>query len=126
MFPTERRNLFEQVIRDSLTRDGQVRGSAVILQTNVFLDGQRDVRFATQSGPMLAIENQLHPALILGSGDKSRCSGVGVCEGGQVRFAKGPSTTPDTAVPKSAQVRAKRAPSPARNYMMTSATVRIS
>lgn len=60
---------------------------AGILPTDVFLDGQHDVRFATQSGPMLVIKNQLHPALIPGSTDRTRRSGVGVCERGQVRFA---------------------------------------
>ncbi len=60
---------------------------AGILPTEEFLDAQRIVRFATQSGPMLVIENVLHPALIPGSTDRTRRSGVGVCEGGQVRFA---------------------------------------
>lgn len=60
---------------------------AGILPTDAFLDAQPDVGFATQSGPMLVIENELHPALIPGSTDKTRRSGVGVCEGGQVRFA---------------------------------------
>ncbi len=44
-------------------------------------------RFATQSGPMLVIDNQLHPALIAGSSDRTRRSGVGVCGNGEVRFA---------------------------------------
>lgn len=60
---------------------------AGILPTEEFLDARRVVRFATQSGPMLVIENALHPALIPGSTDTTRRSGVGVCEGGQVRFA---------------------------------------
>jgi uncharacterized protein YigE (DUF2233 family) len=36
---------------------------------------------------MLVIEAELHPTLIPGSTDRTRRSGVGVCEGGQVRFA---------------------------------------
>lgn len=60
---------------------------ASILPTDVFLAAQPDIRFATQSGPMLVIENALHPALIPGSSDRTRRSGVGVCEGGLVRFA---------------------------------------
>jgi uncharacterized protein YigE (DUF2233 family) len=63
------------------------KAGAGILPTDVFLGGRRDVRFATQSGPMLVIGNELHPALIPGSADRTRRSGVGVCQGGQVRFA---------------------------------------
>jgi uncharacterized protein YigE (DUF2233 family) len=60
---------------------------AGILPTEDFLDEQPDARFATQSGPMLVVENELHPALIPGSADTTRRSGVGVCDDGQVRFA---------------------------------------
>jgi uncharacterized protein YigE (DUF2233 family) len=60
--------------------------SAGILPTDAFLDTRPDIRFATQSGPMLVIENELHPALIPGSADRTRRSGVGICQG-QVRFA---------------------------------------
>lgn len=60
---------------------------AGILPTNEFLDAQPTVRFATQSGPMLVIENELYPALIPGSTDRTRRSGVGVCEDRQIRFA---------------------------------------
>lgn len=60
---------------------------AGILPTDEFLDTQRTVRFGTQSGPMLVIGNALHPALISDSTDRMRRSGVGVCDGGQVRFA---------------------------------------
>lgn len=62
-------------------------GSAGILPTDAFLREERRVRFATQSGPMLVIGNALHPAFIRGSTDTTRRSGVGVCEGGTVRFA---------------------------------------
>lgn len=60
---------------------------AGILPTEDFIDAHPDARFATQSGPMLVVENEIHPALIPGSTDTTRRSGVGVCEGGQVRFA---------------------------------------
>nr|WP_245195739.1 phosphodiester glycosidase family protein [Aureimonas populi] len=60
---------------------------AGILPTEEYLAERPDVRFATQSGPMLVIENRLHPAFIPGSTDRTRRSGVGVCEGGEVRFA---------------------------------------
>jgi uncharacterized protein YigE (DUF2233 family) len=61
--------------------------SAGILTTERFLTERPDARFATQSGPMLVIEDRLHPALIPGSTDQTRRSGVGVCKSGQVRFA---------------------------------------
>jgi uncharacterized protein YigE (DUF2233 family) len=60
---------------------------AGILTTEDYLERQPPVRFATQSGPMLVIDNALHPALIRNSTDRTRRSGVGVCEGGQIRFA---------------------------------------
>ncbi|MBL8908769.1 MAG: phosphodiester glycosidase family protein [Rhizobiales bacterium] len=61
--------------------------AAGILPTDAFLKLRPRARFATQSGPMLVIENELHPAFIAGSSDLTRRSGVGVCKGGQVRFA---------------------------------------
>lgn len=45
------------------------------------------VRLATQSGPMLVIDNAFHPAFIIGSKDRTRRSGVGVSETGAIRFA---------------------------------------
>jgi uncharacterized protein YigE (DUF2233 family) len=60
---------------------------AAVITTEAYLEAPRSVRFATQSGPMLVIDNGLHPALIEGSRDRTRRSGVGVCEGGVVRFA---------------------------------------
>ncbi|WP_245413363.1 phosphodiester glycosidase family protein [Mangrovicella endophytica] len=60
---------------------------AGILTTDAFTRDRPSVRFATQSGPMLVIGGALHPALIPGSTDRTRRSGVGVCEQGRVRFA---------------------------------------
>ncbi len=60
---------------------------AGILSTDEFLGARPNVRFATQSGPLLVIGNELHPALIPGSTDRTRRSGVGVCEDGKIRFA---------------------------------------
>lgn len=59
---------------------------AGVLTTEAFLARQRPVQFATQSGPMLVIDNVLHPAFIEGSTDRTRRSGVGVCRNGEVRF----------------------------------------
>ncbi|TCU30979.1 uncharacterized protein YigE (DUF2233 family) [Rhizobium azibense] len=61
--------------------------SAGILPTDQFLRRRPKVRFATQSGPMLVIQNKLHPAFLLRSKDRTRRSGVGVCSGGRVRLA---------------------------------------
>ncbi len=61
--------------------------TAGILPTDEFLRMRPAARFATQSGPMLVIRNELHPALIPGSSDRTRRSGVGVCSDGQIRFA---------------------------------------
>ncbi|MCO5073806.1 MAG: phosphodiester glycosidase family protein [Rhizobiaceae bacterium] len=60
---------------------------AGILPTGEFVHARRNVRFATQSGPMLVIANKLHPALIAGSADRTRRSGIGVCNNGLVRVA---------------------------------------
>lgn len=60
---------------------------AGILTTEDFLAAGLEPRIATQSGPMLVIEGQLHPMLIPNSTDKTGRSGVGVCENGVVRLA---------------------------------------
>lgn len=62
-------------------------GDAAILTTPAFLARRPATRMATQSGPMLVIDGALHPALIPGSSDRTRRSGVGVCASGRVRFA---------------------------------------
>ena len=62
-------------------------GRARILTTTAYLEADLSPRFATQSGPMLVIDNALHPALIEGSASVTRRSGVGVCDSGAVRFA---------------------------------------
>ncbi|WP_416356873.1 phosphodiester glycosidase family protein [Aureimonas phyllosphaerae] len=60
---------------------------AGILSSDAFETQRPAVRFATQSGPMLVIGGALHPALIPGSSDRTRRSGVGVCANGAVRVA---------------------------------------
>ena len=44
------------------------------------------VRYATQSGPMLVIGGDIHPVFIPNSSDRTRRSGIGVCEGGLVHL----------------------------------------
>lgn len=58
-----------------------------ILPTVDYLKRRPKARFATQSGPVLVINNKLNPIFIAGSSDRTRRSGVGVCKGGSVRFA---------------------------------------
>ena len=60
---------------------------ARILPTADYLKRRPKTRFATQSGPMLVIKNKLNPIFIAESTDRTRRSGVGVCEGGSIRFA---------------------------------------
>jgi len=62
-------------------------GNAGILTTEDFLAADMEPRIATQSGPMLVINGELHPMLIPNSTDKPGRSGVGICENGTVRFA---------------------------------------
>jgi len=61
--------------------------SAGIVSTDRFLKRRPQARFATQSGPMLVIQNKLNPILIKGSTDRTRRSGVGVCADETIRFA---------------------------------------
>jgi len=60
---------------------------AEILATDRFLKQKIKPRLATQSGPMLVIRNRINPIFIVGSTDRTRRSGVGVCDGGAIRFA---------------------------------------
>lgn len=60
---------------------------AEILPTDRFLKQKIKPRLATQSGPMLVIRGKINPIFILGSTDRTRRSGVGVCDGGAIRFA---------------------------------------
>lgn len=60
---------------------------AGILTTEAFQESRPKTQFATQSGPMLVIEGEIHPLLIPGSSDRTRRSGIGVCANGQVRLA---------------------------------------
>lgn len=42
-------------------------GRAGVLETDAFLAAEPDVRYATQSGPMLVVDGQIHPDFIAGS-----------------------------------------------------------
>lgn len=60
---------------------------AGVLTTDAYVEQAISGLYATQSGPMLVIEGALHPAFIPGSTDRTRRSGVGICDDGTVRFA---------------------------------------
>ncbi|EEQ96572.1 phosphodiester glycosidase family protein [Brucella sp. ZJ1_1] len=60
---------------------------AGILPTDGFMKQGMKPRLATQSGPMLVIGNKVNPIFIVGSTDRTRRSGVGICKGGVIRFA---------------------------------------
>jgi uncharacterized protein YigE (DUF2233 family) len=60
---------------------------AGIVPTETYVQQTHKVRLATQSGPMLVIDGKINPIFIVGSTDRTRRSGVGVCEDGMVRFA---------------------------------------
>jgi uncharacterized protein YigE (DUF2233 family) len=61
--------------------------TAAIVTSETFLAAPPEARIATQSGPMLVIDGELHPALIPGSTDRTRRGGVGICGDGEVIFA---------------------------------------
>jgi uncharacterized protein YigE (DUF2233 family) len=51
-------------------------GTAGVMETGAFLEQRPAVRFATQSGPMLLVGGEIHPAFIEGSTDRKRRDGV--------------------------------------------------
>ena len=63
-----------------------VDGKAAICRTQDFLHS-RQVKFATQSGPMLLIDGQMHPAFKQGSANLNIRNGVGILPDGKVIFA---------------------------------------
>lgn len=60
---------------------------AGVIETGRFLDERPAADFATQSGPLLVIDGAIHPAFIVGSSDRKRRNGIGVCSNGAVRLA---------------------------------------
>lgn len=60
---------------------------AGVLSSEAFRSQSPDVVHATQSGPMLVIDGELHPSLIKGSRDRTWRTGVGISSDGQVHFA---------------------------------------
>lgn len=61
-------------------------GGAIICRTEDFRPSAR-IRYATQSGPLLVIDGQLHPAFRAGSRNLNVRNGVGLLPDGRVIFA---------------------------------------
>lgn len=61
-------------------------GAASIMETAAYLKRRPAADYATQSGPLLVVDGQLHPAFIAGSRDTNRRNGVGVDRDGGVHF----------------------------------------
>lgn len=59
---------------------------AGVLETSRYIAERPSARYATQSGPMLLIDGQIHPIFIPGSSDRQRRNGVGVDAKGLVHF----------------------------------------
>jgi uncharacterized protein YigE (DUF2233 family) len=63
---------------------GEVAG---VLETGAFLEQRPRAEFATQSGPMLVINDRVHPRFMPGGGSRRRRNGVGVLDSNTVLFA---------------------------------------
>lgn len=61
-------------------------GAAQVIETRAYLAAPPDCRFATQSGPMLVIDGNLHPRFLVDSDSRYIRNGVGVDAAGQVHF----------------------------------------
>ncbi len=60
---------------------------AGVLETRQYLRARPQVRFATQSGPMLVINGAIHPKFSIGSESQKVRNGVGACAGNRIVFA---------------------------------------
>lgn len=60
---------------------------AALMETNVYAAAKPDVAFATQSGPMLVIDGQLHPRFEANGTSRYIRNGVGVRDGDTVMLA---------------------------------------
>lgn len=62
-------------------------GRAGVMETERFAREAPAVDLATQSGPMLVIDGEIHPRFIPGGTSRKRRNGVGVTDDGEVVFA---------------------------------------
>ena len=63
------------------------KGKAYIEKTNDFNENIDDITFATQSGPMLIVEDEFHPKFGQKSENKNIRSGVGIIDENKIVFA---------------------------------------
>ncbi|MBN9081147.1 MAG: hypothetical protein BGP04_22975 [Rhizobiales bacterium 62-17] len=63
------------------------RTGAGVVDSDRFASRRADVRYATQSGPMLVINGRLHPRIQEEGTSKKTRNGVGACSGGRIVFA---------------------------------------
>lgn len=61
-------------------------GRAAVIETRRYAEERPDCAYATQSGPMLVIDGELHPRFLEDSDSRKRRGGVGVSEDGQTLF----------------------------------------
>ncbi len=61
-------------------------GAAGVAETGAFENAQREVKYATQSGPMLVIDGAVHPRFLPDSDSMKRRNGVGVTQEGEIIF----------------------------------------
>ncbi|MEO0665325.1 MAG: phosphodiester glycosidase family protein [Pseudomonadota bacterium] len=59
---------------------------ARIIETRAYISERPACRYATQSGPMLVIDGELHPRFIPGGTSRKRRGGVGVSDDGRTLF----------------------------------------
>lgn len=62
------------------------RGAAHVMTTQEFRLQKPELEYATQSGPMLVIDNKIHPAFTRGSRNKYIRSGVGIIDTDHIVF----------------------------------------
>ncbi len=60
---------------------------AGVMETRQYLRARPQVKFATQSGPMLVINGAIHPKFSVDSESQKVRNGVGACAGNQIVFA---------------------------------------
>ncbi len=61
-------------------------GAAHVMTTQKFIQKNPEAQYATQSGPMLVIDNKIHPAFTRGSRNKYIRSGVGIIDSDHIVF----------------------------------------
>ncbi|MEZ5920280.1 MAG: phosphodiester glycosidase family protein [Parvularculaceae bacterium] len=61
-------------------------GAAHVTETETYKKAAPEARFATQSGPMLVIDGEIHPKFLKDSTSRKRRNGVGVKDDGSVVF----------------------------------------